>query len=203
MIHHITGTIAAITAQSLVLDVQGWGLEVFIPSPQNHTLEEEIRLQTLLFWNQETGPQLFGFATATERSLFALVIGCQGIGPKLALVLLHHLSVNQCIEALLHGNIDKISTVKGLGPKKAELLIIHARNKRELLATLQRQDPPSVPAQKHNAFEDVYQALQTLNYSTTEITPILQALHQDTSSYEASFDVLMRRALLLINRSIR
>lgn len=203
MIHHLTGTITAITGQTLIIDVHGWGIEVAVSSPQNYALDAEIRLYTVLHWNQETGPQLFGFATATERSLFSLVIGCQGIGPKLALVLLHHMSSDQCIEALQQGNLDKLGTVKGLGPKKAELLVMHARSKRDALAALQRHTLSTTSSKHHNSFEDVYQALQTLNYSSIEITPVLQALHQDSALYEASFDVVMRRALTLIARSGR
>lgn len=203
MIHHITGTITSITGQSLIIDVHGWGIEVAVPSPQNHALDAEIRLYTALHWNQETGPQLFGFSSASERSLFLLVIGCQGIGPKLALVLLHHMDVDQCIEMLQQGNSEKLSSVKGLGPKKAELLILHARNKRDALSALQRSTSSITPSKQHSAFEDVYQALQTLNYSSLEIAPILQELHKDTALYQASFDVVMRRALTLIARAGR
>ena len=200
MIHHLTGTITSIGAQSIVIDVHGCGIEVFVSSPQMHVLDHSTHLHTTLHWNQETGPQVFGFMTSAERSLFLLLTGCQGIGPKLALVFLHHIPLSQFVEALQQGNADKLSSIKGLGPKKAEMLIIHARSKRDALSSLIQQLPTTLASQRSSAFDDVYQALQTLKYTPSEITSTLQSLHHEAALAHAPFEVIMRRALFLMTR---
>lgn len=202
MIYALQGTIITITNQGLVVNIHGCAFEVAVPYPHKYALAQEVSLQTFFHWNPEQGPQLFGFATGEERSLFAWIITCQGIGPKLGLTILQHLSVMQCIEALQQGNAATLSAVKGLGAKKAEVLILHARSKREFLSQLYQQAAPITGAgtkQKiSTVYEDVYQALQTLRYSSAEVTPLLQNLYQDSTLYEAPFDVVMRKALTLL-----
>jgi len=199
MIHTIHGTISSIEQTALIIMIQGIGLSVTTPRAESYLLNDTITLQTVLHWSPENGPQLFGFSSHAERSLFQLIISCAGIGPKLAITLLSHCTIAACVTAIMQNDIARLSSIKGIGAKKAETIILQLRDKvSSMVMTTESTHHSQTPAQ---ALFEVTQALSSLRYSTAEINSALNALRQEGIPAHATFDQLMRRALSLISRS--
>ena len=131
MIDSIEGKIIAIADQHIVIrpNSSGFSLMVSVPNSTLFKKNDVLELKIYMHWSQEQGPHLFGFVTEKERQVFLLIISCSGIGPKIGLAALNHLSPNAFIAALLQGDIKTLSKISGIGTRKAETLIVSLKNK--------------------------------------------------------------------------
>lgn len=172
----------------------------FAVSVANSALFGAKKDQTLLlhmYWNQETGPVLFGFLSSLERTLFTLILTCSGIGPKIALAVLDHLGAHAFIEAVQTGNSKLLSNVPGIGAKKAEQIIFNVKHKIEKLLETGVIMPPSTIS---STWVTVTQALESLNYSRIEINRAMEHVQEQLAGNTASFDQLMRSALSALSK---
>lgn len=126
----LRGTVASLSATTAVLDVNGIGFHLFIPTSLLGSLTpgEEVTLHTS-FQVRETSHQLFGFPSPSERDFFEKLCTISGIGPKLAMSLIGHLPAEQLQQAIYDGDAAAISRVPGIGKKTAERVIIDLRDK--------------------------------------------------------------------------
>jgi len=193
MITRLSGAIVEVTEQSLTLDVQGVGYGVHVPNAQKFSNGQSIILFVATHWNQENGPSLFGFATAFERTLFTLIVSCSGIGPKIALSILSQMTPTHFLNVIQSADESALSAINGIGPKKAEQLMVHLKHKVAKLVdqggvVIDDSEPTSV---RHN----VAQVLKSLHYSKQEITAAMHYINEKHPSHTVPFDQLMRHAL--------
>lgn len=193
MLELLDGRVEALIDTSMHLRVGPICFSLLVPRAYAIKVGSEITLNTLLLWNQETGPQLFGFITPLDRTVFTLVTECSGIGPKLALALIEQLGPETIVTALYEGNEKVLSSVSGIGAKKAEYMIVHLKHKAQKLIT--SGFITSSGSLSH--FHDLDAALQSLHYSRGEIQRALEHLKQvpRTETSPLAFDVMLRRAL--------
>lgn len=131
MLNYLKGLLVAATSTYIVLEANGLGYKIFIPAsglnklPQ---LKESYLVHTSLVI-KEMSQTLYGFHEPLERDLFEELLNVNGIGPKTALSLIGHLSLQQLQEAVENDEINKICKVPGIGKKTAERLIIELRDK--------------------------------------------------------------------------
>src|SRR5919205_730120 len=131
MISHLSGTLLAKHATSVVVDVNGVGYEVTIPVTTFYDLGETntpVRLQIYTHVREEA-LQLFGFRTLRERELFTLLISVSGIGPKSAVAMLSGMSADEIVTAIRQSNYARLTSIPGVGRKTAERLVIELRDK--------------------------------------------------------------------------
>ncbi len=133
----------------------------------------------------------FYFTTELERSVFLLIIGCSGIGPKLALALLAQLGAESFLHAIQTSNEKALSSVTGIGSKKAEQIITLLRHKVAKLAKISGTVTGSTITQ----WDDVTQALISLNYTRNEIATTMRYLGETYGDVSLPFDQLIRHAL--------
>jgi Holliday junction DNA helicase RuvA len=133
MISQLTGTITTIKDHSIIMQVAGIGFDVAVASPSAFTSNKETTLFIFMDWNQENGPSLYGFANQEEKAVFSLITSCHGIGPKIALSMLQQMNPNQIIQAINSNDIKALSSVNGIGAKKAEQIVVHLKHKIEKL----------------------------------------------------------------------
>ena len=117
MIASLTGRLAFKAPTYLVLDVHGVGYEVFIPLSTYYglpNLSESISLSVHTHV-REDAIQLFGFLTSQEKDAFVLLTSVSGVGPKLALSVLSALPVSDLVSAIQSGDVEKLTTVPGIG----------------------------------------------------------------------------------------
>src|SRR5579883_1892122 len=125
MIARLTGTIAAIEANTVILDVHGVGYRVVVPVTVLSEIGEagaQVVLQIYTHVREEE-ISLFGFATAEQKKAFELLIGVSGIGPKVALSILSTMEVGALADAVAAEDTRALSRVPGLGAKTAQRLV--------------------------------------------------------------------------------
>ena len=130
MIDYIKGQIIELTPTELVLDNQGIGYSILI-SLQTY---EAFQLKTdavayIHHYIREDEELYFGFATKDERELFRLLISVSGIGVASARMMLSTLTSEEIRQAILSENISKIKSVKGIGLKSAQRLVLELKDK--------------------------------------------------------------------------
>lgn len=200
MIHSISGTIKEIKEQTIVVDIGSIGLLLSVPTSIKFHQGQKISLATYMHWNQEQGPSLFGFEHEFERVVFMLVIGCSGIGPKIALAILAHLGAQGFLEVVSSGDERALSKVNGIGPKKAEQIIVQLKHK---VSQLISSGQGSYDDTKAKAWQEVSQALESLKYTRTEISQAMQYLTANHAGADLPFDHMLRQALSFLSKRIQ
>src|SRR5580700_4938466 len=166
MIERLDGIILAVSDRKVTLQLGSFTLGLMVSNAHTLDIGTQVTLHTHLIWHQETGPNLFGFISIFDRSIFIMLTDCSGIGPKLALVTLESLGASGTLNAIYEGNVGALSSVSGIGEKKAEHIILHLKHKvGKLFATGLILDSRNTVSQ----FYEVESALQSLNYSRSEI----------------------------------
>lgn len=197
MISQLTGTIVSLKETSATLQVAGIGFDIAVANATTLQLKKETTLYIYMDWNQENGPSLFGFATEQEKVIFALITSCHGIGPKIALSMLQQMTPSQIIKAISSNDIKALSSINGIGAKKAEQIAVHLKHKVEKLLN-SGIELADAGAASH--WHDISQALNALNYSRTEVNQALQYI-REAQQPNASFDQLLRQALSYLSQA--
>jgi Holliday junction DNA helicase RuvA len=174
MIANLEGTVAAVGANYLVVNVGGVGFRVYVPDSVLHDLSgpgAHTRLFTHLHV-RENELALYGCATQGELELFHLLLGVSGIGPRMALAILSSLSPESLRAAVAREQAEVLARVPGVGLKTARRLIFQLKDKMAL------EELETVPPLTDQDTE-VIAALTTLGYSLVEAQTALQSLPRD------------------------
>jgi len=125
MISSLTGTVAHVDDDALVVVVGGVGLSVaIVPHLARATpVGSDIHLHTMLIV-REDALSLYGFETREELVVFGALLGVTGVGPKSALGVLAHLGVPQIAQAVADDDDAPFRRVSGIGPKTAKLIVV-------------------------------------------------------------------------------
>jgi len=172
MIGRIEGRLLEKNPPSILVDVNGVGYEVDVPMStfyQLPALSERVVLLTH-FAVREDAHQLYGFATAEERSAFRELIRISGIGARTALALLSGLSVAELAQAITLQETAWLTRVPGIGKKTAERLLL------ELKGKLGADLGTSAARPANDASVDVLHALIALGYNDREAKAAVRAL---------------------------
>ncbi len=174
MIATLRGKIAQIEENALVLEVGGVGLRVFAPAPLRRRLNvgEVILLYTHLVV-REDALMLYGFESQSERELFNILLGVDGVGPKVALSVLSTLSLDAVQRAVFADEADMLSRVPGIGKKTAQKMVLHLKDKLKPMDTL------AAVAALTDRDSEVLAALTALGYSVVEAQSAIQSLPKD------------------------
>ena len=202
MIAHLSGTLLAKQATSVILDVNGVGYEVTIPVTTFYDMEDAGAQVALRIYThvREDALQLFGFNTARERELFMLLISVSGIGPKSALAMLSGMSADEIITAIRTSNYARLTSAPGVGKKTAERLVIELRDKMAALSSpaleeqLAAQPGGTAAAPTEDALrEDTLSALVNLGYQRAAAEKAVMQAMQDGG--DLTVELLLRRSL--------
>ncbi|HYB50664.1 MAG TPA: Holliday junction branch migration protein RuvA [Burkholderiaceae bacterium] len=166
MIGRLVGTIIEKRPPSLLLDVGGVGYEIDAPMSTFYSLPAIGERTTLLthLLVREDAQQLFGFATAAERSAFRALIRISGVGARTALSVLSGLSVEELAQAVTLQQTPLLTRIPGIGTKTAQRLLLELKGK--LGAALEAPSGASPAADE--TLTDILRALTALGYSERE-----------------------------------
>ncbi len=131
MFAYLQGTLASVQETHVVIDVHGVGYAAFIPSRMANQLPacgNPIKLYTC-YVVRESSHTLYGFLSSEERNLFELLMNLSGIGPKLALNLIGHLTFQELQQAIARREIALLCRVPGVGKKTAERMVVELKDK--------------------------------------------------------------------------
>jgi Holliday junction DNA helicase RuvA len=197
MIAQIRGRLASKEPHRVVVDVNGVGYQIFIPLSTYYRLPEvpaEVSLHTHTHV-REDALQLFGFLTQDEQTLFELLQGVSGIGPRLATNILSGISVDELVPALSEGDVTRLRAVPGVGKKLAERLVVELREKVSTARLAQSPAALAGPAPAvDRALDDVVSALVNLGCNRKEAIKAAEAARQDLGP-AADFEKLIKVAL--------
>lgn len=131
MIAYVRGVLAEKEPTRVVIEAAGVGYELLIPLSTYDKLPREGGEVKLLAHHsvREDDESLFGFATADERELFAMLTSVSGVGPKIAIGILSGASIGELAMAIASGDARRIAAVKGVGKKTAEKICVELRDK--------------------------------------------------------------------------
>jgi holliday junction DNA helicase RuvA len=168
MFNYIRGTVAHAGRDYVVLDNNGIGWLLHVPSTVLSTVRPaaEATLYTYMAV-REDDVQLYGFLSADELSLFKMLISVSGVGPKAALGVLSTLSAAEFHLAVMHENVKALTRVPGVGPKSAKRLIVELKEKVASLGTAVPAFSGLSPGPAE-PFADALEALLALGYNGTE-----------------------------------
>lgn len=167
MIGQLTGIVYDRSGNTVIIDVNGTGYEVYVSENTKKVLVPNSP-QTLLTYLavRETALELYGFLTFREKDLFTKLINVPGIGPRSAIAILSLTNLETLIQAISKGDAAYLTTVSGIGKKSAEKIIIELRDK---LSPLEDSGATS-------DFADLFDALVTLGYQPRDIRDALSRL---------------------------
>ncbi|MDC1012437.1 Holliday junction branch migration protein RuvA [Flavobacteriaceae bacterium] len=190
MITQIIGRLVEKTPTQVVIDCNGVGYAVHISL---HTFsqignDENIKLFTHL-QIREDAHTLFGFHTPMERSVFLLLLSVSGIGASTARTMLSSLEPQQIERAIVSEDLNTIKSVKGIGLKTAQRVLIELKDKMMNLF-----DGEEIQILGNNTIKDeTLSALEVLGYSRKQSERIVDGIIQSTP--DCSVEELIKEAL--------
>ncbi len=173
MYEYLEGRVAGRSPARLVLDVHGVGYELVVPAGMAFPSTEKLRVFTH-FVVREDSQQLFGFPDASTRDLFRALLGVRGVGPAMATAVLAGLSRDDLIAAIASGDSKRLCTVKGVGKRTADQILLDLGDKAAELAALHKVE---LSTEKTNTLQpqkaprivtDAVAALVSLGYADAE-----------------------------------
>ncbi|HSH67040.1 MAG TPA: Holliday junction branch migration protein RuvA [Bacteroidia bacterium] len=131
MIYHIEGKVVEKTPTYVVIDVGGVGyvMQISLNTFSKIGEAETFKLYTEHLYVRDDMPRFFGFADTSERNIFRQLISVSGVGGTSALLMLSSLSAAEIQNAIATGNVSLIKSVKGIGEKTAQRIIVDLKGK--------------------------------------------------------------------------
>lgn len=174
MIATLRGEVTQIEENALILDVGGVGLRVFVPAPvRSRTKAGDALLLYTHLVVREDALTLYGFEAQSERELFNVLLGVDGVGPKVALSVLSTMTLDSIQRAVFADEADMLSRVPGVGKKTAQKMALHLKDK------LRPMDTLATMASMSDTDSEVLAALTALGYSVVEAQSAIQSLPKD------------------------
>ncbi len=174
MIAHITGRVTDVKSDQVIIEIGGIGLFVYVPDPLRETLRvsETASLHTYLAVREDS-LTLYGFASAEEREYFVLLLGVNGVGPRLALATLSALDPATIRRAVVSEQPEVFTRVPGIGARTSQRVLLHLQGRIETPSELEAiADFADVDTQ-------VVEALVALGYSVVEAQAAVQNIPKD------------------------
>ena len=193
LIASLRGTVSSKKPEELIIDVGGIGYHVCVPLcslGQIPNPGEQVFLHTYTHVREDAF-QLFGFLSEEEKKIFVMLIGVNGIGPKLGLAILSGMPAQQFMEAVHKEDLSLLTTIPGLGKKTASRLILELRGK--LLP-----GDTAILSEKHPGAGDAISALINLGYKKSISE---NAVDRALTAGAGSIEEIIREALKNLTNS--
>jgi len=190
MITQIKGRLVEKTPTYVVIDCSGVGyllhisLNTFSALPDSEAITLYSHLTV-----KEDSHTLYGFINKTEREIFRLLISVSGVGPSIARTMLSSMSSEEIQQAIATENIALIQSVKGIGAKTAQRVIIDLKDK--ILKTFDIDAISLAPSNTNK--DEALSALEVLGFNKKQSEKVLNAILKE--QIDASVEVLIKKAL--------
>ncbi len=190
MIARLEGRLAEKRPEGVILDVGGVGYEVRVPVSTFLALPDEgktLRLRIYTYVREDT-LALYGFLTDRERVVFGLLLGINGVGPRLALAILSGLPAEQLGDVVRRGDVSVLRSIPGVGAKTADRMLIELRDK------VDRIEPEPRQASSSSAQSQALSALLNLGYPRAHADAAVRSALERLSG-DPTLETLIREAL--------
>ena len=193
MIDYIKGKIVELLPTDIVIECGGIGYHAFI-SLQTYAMLENLSETTLYIHHilREDEEMFYGFSSKDERQFFRLLIGVSGVGANTARMMLSSLSADEIREAIIGENVSRIKSIKGIGLKTAQRIILELKDK--VVKGDVAHAPILFSGQAVNAAaEEAITALFLLGFPKPAVQKVVNALLQENPT--ASVEMLVKSGL--------
>tara|TARA_B100000809_G_scaffold266733_1_gene331072 strand:+ start:788 stop:1369 length:582 start_codon:yes stop_codon:yes gene_type:complete len=190
MITHLQGKLVEKNPTNIVVDCNGVGysvnisLHTFSQLPFGENVKLFIHLQV-----REDSHTLFGFSSKVEREVFRLLISVSGVGASIARTMLSTLSPEQVMEAITQNNLATIQSVKGIGAKTAQRVVLDLKDK---IIKIYGLDEVSLVSSNTNRNEAL-SALETLGFARKQAEKVCDTIVKKDP--DASVETIIKQAL--------
>lgn len=197
MIDYISGNIADLSPTRVVIDNHGmgYGLEISLQTYEVLRDKKEAKVFVFTTINQRDATEvMYGFAGKDERELFELIVGISGIGAASARMILSSMSADEFREAIISENINKIKSIKGIGLKSAQRMILELKDK--IVKGEGASNDTLLKADNSDAIDEATSALTMLGFSKPNINKAVQAVIKKNPS--AKVEEIIKAALKML-----
>lgn len=197
MIDYISGKIAELTPTRVVLDNGGIGYAIEISLQTYAALESQKEAKVYIYHHIQSSSDVemfYGFSSKDERSIFELLISVSGVGVNTARVILSSFSADELREAILSENVAAIKSVKGIGLKTAQRMVLELKDK---ISKGEGSASDVLLVSDRNAVaEEAAAALQMLGFSKPNISKAIQKIV--SSNPNIKVEELIKQALQIL-----
>jgi Holliday junction DNA helicase RuvA len=190
MIAHIQGKLVEKTPTEVVIDCGGVGYQINI-SLHTYSLlpnSDQIKLFTYL-QVKEDAHTLFGFVEKSEREIFKMLLSVSGIGASIARTMLSSLEPKQIIQAIASGDVGTVQSIKGIGNKTAQRVILDLKEK-----VIKLYDLDEVSMVQNNTNRDeALSALEVLGFVRKTSEKVIEKIIKEDP--DASVESIIKKAL--------
>lgn len=200
MISFIKGYVAETTENSVILETDSIGYEIFMTGTaieKTSRMQDKIKIYTYFHVREDT-MQLYGFLSRDDLEMFRLLLNVNGIGPKAAMGVLAAITADELRFAVLSDDVKTISRAPGIGKKTAQKLILELKDKLKLEDAFekkldhQEENLSLADTSLRDSRQEAVEALTALGYSSTNA---LRAVRQVSEETGEDVEAILKAAL--------
>ena len=200
MISFIKGYVAETTENSVILETDSIGYEIFMTGTaieETSRMQDKIKIYTYFHVREDT-MQLYGFLSRDDLEMFRLLLNVNGIGPKAAMGVLAAITADELRFAVLSDDVKTISRAPGIGKKTAQKLILELKDKLKLEDAFekkldhQEENHSLADTSLRDSRQEAVEALTALGYSSTNA---LRAVRQVSEETGDDVEAILKAAL--------
>lgn len=196
MYEFFRGTVAAVTPECVVIEVNGVGYRLLVANPYSY----QVGQQTMIFAQliiRENEQSLYGFTDAEQKRVFNLLLSVTGIGPKSALAILANVDTAGLAQAISTNDVTFLTRFPGIGKKTAAQIILDLQGKIEQHLDLFTPEVAATAQPTSAKLADAMAALTALGFTEREVKKIEPALLKEDL---ADTDAYLRAGLKLLTK---
>lgn len=194
MIEYIKGRIEELTPTNVILETYGIGYHILISLQTYEGLNGKSEATVYIHhYIREDEELYYGFATRDERELFRLLIGVSGIGASTARMMLSSLTSDEIRNAIIAEDINKIKSIKGIGMKSAQRLILELKDK--VVKGAGSDSPALFSTVSNGAADEATTALFMLGFTKANVNKAVAAVLKEkpTATLEEIIKLALKR----------
>ena len=192
MIDYIKGQITELSPTEVIIETYGIGYRILISLQTYEGLNGKKDATVYIHhYLREDEELYYGFATKDERELFILLIGVSGIGASTARMMLSSLTADEIRNAIIAEDINKIKSIKGIGLKSAQRLILELKDK--VVKGAGSDNNVLFSSTSNDATEEAVTALVMLGFTKANVTKAVTAVLKENPG--ASLEEIIKQSL--------
>lgn len=178
MFAYIKGELDTKTDTFVVIDVQGVGYKIFMPTKSIGSLGEigqTVKVYTY-YYVREDNISLYGFSSNEELRMFELLLSVSGVGAKSAIIMLSEISPSSFALAVISNDVSKLVKIPGVGKKTAARIILELKDKLKTEKAIDKTEEIDLAIEDDNKDNEAIAALQVLGYTRKEVERVLEKI---------------------------
>lgn len=194
MYDFIIGKLERITPTEVVVNCNniGYLLHITLNTFEKIKQEQEIKIYTHLIVREDSHT-LYGFSSVNEREMYIKLVGVNGVGPSTARMILSSLSVDEVVGAISNANIAVLKSIKGIGPKAAQRLVVELQDK---LGGIGSNTPYQLTGNGRE-MEEALEALLALGFAKASVNKTLMRISKESNNILTTEELIKKSLQLL------